>query len=140
MVRKNRDKLATLIAAAVPLAGCAGAGPQTCAPGLMRMVQAQLFFGRDVTGRAMISEAEWRGFLDDEVTPRFPAGSSVGDFNGQYRDNGGMIVREQSKLLLIVTAGGTVDEAKLNAVRDAYKRRFSQESVLLVESPVCVGF
>ena len=140
MVRKNSKKLATPIAAAVALAGCAGPGPQTCAPGLMRMVQAQLFFGRDVSGRAMVSEAEWRGFLDDEVTPRFPAGSSVGDFNGQYRDSSCRIVHEQSKQLLVVTSGAAADEVKLTAIREAYKRRFNQESVLLIESPVCAGF
>jgi hypothetical protein len=70
------------------------------------------------------------------VTPRFPAGFSVADIDGQYRNAGGAIVRERSKQLLIVGGG----EAKLDAIRDAYKRRFSQESVLLVESPVCAAF
>jgi hypothetical protein len=102
------------------------------------MMQAQLFFGRNVMGRDMGSDEDWRRFLDEEVTPRFPAGFSVADIDGQYRNAGGMIVRERSKQLLIVGRGG--DETKLNAIRDAYKRRFSQESVLLVESPVCAAF
>ena len=29
---------------------------------------------------------------------------------------------------------------QLNAIRDAYKRRFNQESVLLIEAPVCGAF
>jgi hypothetical protein len=39
-------------------------------------------------------------------------------------------------------APGNIKEyvTKLNAIRDAYKRRFNQESVLLVESPVCAAF
>ena len=102
------------------------------------MVQAQLFFGRNVTGRAMVSDGEWRRFLDEEVTPRFPAGFSVADIDGQYRNAGGGIARERSKQLLIVGPGG--EETKLNAIRDAFKRRFNQESVLLVESPVCAAF
>lgn len=140
MVGTNRRKLATLTIAMGLLAGCAGAAPQSCAPGLTRMVQAQLFFGRDIMGRAMVSEEEWRGFLDEEVTSRFPEGSSVADVSGQYRDIGGRIVREQSKQLLIVTSGAAADEAKLTAIREAYQRRFNQESVLLIESPVCAGF
>jgi nitrogen regulatory protein PII-like uncharacterized protein len=132
-------KLATLTIAMGVLAGCAGAAPQSCAPGLTRMVQAQLFFGRDIVGRAMVSEEEWRGFLDEEVAPRFPAGWSVADFNGQYRDSSGRIVHEQSKQLLVVTSGAVADEVKLTAIRGAYKRRFNQESVLLIESPVCAG-
>jgi len=114
--------------------------PQACGPGLMRMTQAQLFFGRDITGRAMLSEDEWRAFLDSEVTPRFPAGFSVSDIYGQYRDSAGKIAREQTKELLIISQGGPSNDAKLKAIRDAYKRRFNQESVLLVESPVCAGF
>jgi hypothetical protein len=102
------------------------------------MVQAQLFFGRNITGRSMVSDDEWRQFLDEEVTPRYPAGFSVADVDGQYRNAGGRIVRERSKDLLIVGPGG--DKAKLDAIRDAYKRRFNQESVLLVESPVCAAF
>jgi hypothetical protein len=42
--------------------------------------------------------------------------------------------------LLIVTRDVGSNEAKLNAIRDAYKRRFNQGSVLLVEAPVCAGF
>ena len=123
---------------ALVLAACAGAGPNICAPGLERMIQAQLFFGRNVTGRDMVSDEEWLRFLDEEVSPNFPAGFSVSDIDGQYRNAGGGIVRERSKQLLIVGPGG--NEIKLNAIRDAYKRRFNQESVLLVEFPVCAAF
>jgi hypothetical protein len=131
-------KLTPIAIAAVALAGCAGP-PQPCAPGLMRLVQTQLVFGRDIMGRATISEEEWRGFLDAEVTPRFAQGFSVADVSGQYRDKSGATIREPSKLLLVVTHGAA-DEAKLAAIRDAYKHRFSQESVLQIESPVCAGF
>jgi hypothetical protein len=107
----------------------------------MRMVQADLFFGRDIAGRGgLVSDEDWRRFVDEEVTPRFPAGSSIGDLNGQYRDNAGGIVREPSKVLRLFIPGTSADRAKLDAIRDAYKNRFAQESVLLVESPVCAAF
>ena len=51
---------------------------------------------------------------------------------------GVVIVRERSKQLLIVCPGG--EDTKLNAIRDAYRRRFNQESVLLAEYPVCAAF
>jgi hypothetical protein len=129
---------AFVLVAALALAGCAEFGSNACAPGLQRMTQAQLFFGRNVAGRDMVSDDEWRRFLDEEVSPRYPAGFSVADIDGQYRNAGGTLVRERSKQLLINGPGG--DETKLNAIRDAYKRRFNQESVLLVESPVCAAF
>jgi hypothetical protein len=108
--------------------------------GADELVQAQLLFGRDIMGRAMVSEEEWRRFLDAEVTPRFPEGFSVTDLSGQYRDKAGVIVREQSKQVLVVIHGGSADEAKLAVIRDAYKRRFQQEAVLLIETPICAGF
>lgn len=129
---------AVAFAAAVLLAGCAGVSSNACAPGLQRMIQAELLFGRNIAGRFMVTDDEWRQFLDEEVTPRYPAGFSVADIDGQYRNAGGGIVRERSKQLLIIGPGG--NEAKLDAIRDAYKRRFNQESVLLVESPVCAAF
>ena len=141
-VREDDLKLAPLriiaVAAALVLTGCAGLGSDACAPGVQAMKQVQLFFGRNVAGRAMVSDEEWRRFLDEEVSPHFPAGFSVADIDGQYRNAGCGIALERSKQLLIVGPGG--DEAKLAAIRDAYKRRFSQDSVLLVESPVCAGF
>jgi hypothetical protein len=120
------------------LAGCAGLDRPACAPGLMRMVQADLFFGRDIEGRGTVSDADWQRFLDEEVTPRFPAGLSAADLSGQYRDNSSRIVREPSKQVRIFMPAA--DNAKLDAIRDAYKSRFNQESVLLVETPVCAGF
>src|SRR5712675_612050 len=108
------------VEAALMLAGCAECGSNACAPGLQKMVQAQLFFGRNIAGGGMVSDEEWRRFLDEEVTPRYPAGFSVADIDGQYRNAGGGIARERSKQLLIIGPGG--DEAKLNAIRDAYKR------------------
>jgi len=122
------------------LQACAGLNAGACGAGLMRMTQAQLFFGRDVERRATVSDEQWRDFLDQEVTPRFPDGFSVSDVTGQYRDQSGTIVREPSKQLLILTRDIGADETKLEAVRDAYKRRFNQESVLLVQSPVCAAF
>jgi hypothetical protein len=106
----------------------------------MPMTEVELFFGRNVPARAPVSEEEWQRFLDDEVTPRFPDGFSVANLLGQYRNRSGMIVRESSKELLIVLAGSLADRTKLNAIRDAYKRRFSQESVLLTEHPACAAF
>jgi hypothetical protein len=121
------------------LSGCAGM-PSMCLPGLMPTAQAQLFFGRNVAGREGVSDDDWRRFVDEEVSPRFPDGFSVADVDGQYRNASGTIVRERSKQLIIVTRGSSGDTMKLNAIRDAYKRRFNQESVLLTNFPVCAGF
>ena len=104
------------------------------------MLAAELFFGRNIQDTGEVTDTDWQSFLDAEVTPRFPDGFSVEDVSGQWRGDTGMIVRERSKKLTLVRSGGADDEAKLSAIRDAYKRRFTQDSVLLVETSVCAGF
>ena len=131
---------AAALVAMLALQACAAVAPRACDLGLMSMMQVQLFFGRDIERRATVNDEQWRLFVDEEVTPRFPDGFSVSDVTGQYRDQSGVIVREPSKQMLIFTRTIAADQAKLNAIRDAYKRRFNQESVLLVQTPVCAGF
>ena len=59
-----------------------------------------------------------------------------------HRDNGAprakRIVRERSKLVIIVAAADAQD--KVDAIVDAYKRKFRQQSVGVVVRPACVSF
>ncbi len=104
------------------------------------MTEAELFFGRDVAGRPSVGDEDWRKFLDEEITPRFPDGLTVEDAAGQWKGAGGVVAREASKHLTIVLAGTADEAAKLNAIRDSYKRRFRQDSVLLLETQSCGSF
>ena len=98
-------------------------------------------FGRDVGRHRGVSEAAWRRFLAREVTTLFPDGLSVVDALGQWRDRAtGRIVREPSKLVTIVLPGKPDDQAHLDAVAEAYKRRFHQQSVGIIVRSVCASF
>jgi hypothetical protein len=129
----------TAVLAWVGLAGCSALAPSACPTGLNQAVRAELFFGRDIPGGGQVGEEEWRRFVDEEITPRFPDGFSVEDASGQWKGASG-IVREPSKRLTIVLTGRAADQSKLAALRDAYRRRFRQDSVLLVQESVCAGF
>jgi hypothetical protein len=131
-------KAALLAAMAVVFASPALA-KGACAPGLHSAVVAELFFGRN-SDAGEVSEDDWRGFLDAEVTPRFPDGLTVWDGRGQWRGPDGVLERESSKVLLLALSGPVADQAKLEAIRSAYKAKFHQQSVLLVERVECVGF
>jgi hypothetical protein len=122
-----------IAALALILPGCAAVGP-VCSAGLSSMTEVQLFFG------GSLSAEQWRAFVDQEVTPRFPDGFTIFETQGQWRNRDGAISKETGHELLIVIARNNVNERMLNAIRDAYKRRFIQESVLLAESPVCSAF
>lgn len=133
--------LGAVLLLALGLAGCATrpAGPP-CPAGEERMRSAQLFFGRDVAGRPSVSEADFRKFVDEELTPRFPDGLTVLDAAGQWRGAQNRMIREASKVVLIVLPPNRGVADRIEAVRGAYKARFHQDSVLLITQAACVSF
>lgn len=135
---------ALAIALVLPLAGCMSlngiADADGCPDGLRPVTTAELVFGRNIGAAPGVSDADWQAFVDTEVTPRFPDGLTVADAAGQWRGVGGVVVAEPSKTLLLVLKGEPDERAKIDAVRAAYRARFRQESVLLIERPACVGF
>ena len=135
--------LAALLAV-LPLAGCMSvsvtADTDGCAAGLKSATTAELVFGRNIGATLGVSDGDWKAFVDTEVTPRFPEGLTVFDAVGQWRGVDGAVVAEPSKSLMLVLTGAPGEQAKLDAIRSAYKARFRQEAVLLIERPACVGF
>ena len=133
-------KLALAIALLAGPVAAKTAPPAACPADLHTATTAELYFGRDIGQDVGVSEEDWRGFLQTEVSTRFPDGLSVSDVFGQWRGPTGAFVREPSKAVLLVLAGAHDENAKLRAIRDAYKRRFHQDSVLLIERTACVSF
>lgn len=125
--------------ALLALGACASPSDGTCRAPLKTAIEVDLYFGRDIDGRAEVSDADWAKFLADEVTPRFPDGLSVSEVAGQYRDPSGRIVRERSKRLVVAVFDAPAHAAKVQAIVDTYKARFGQHSLLRVERPVCAG-
>lgn len=113
---------------------------QLCTGGLKPVTTAELFFGRNIGDAPGVSDADWRAFVDQEVTPRFPDGLTVIDAAGQWRGPGGSVIREPSKVLLVVLSGEHGERDRLDAIRAAYKVRFRQDAVMLLERQGCVGF
>ncbi len=110
----------------------------SCAAPLRSALEVNLYFGRDKPG-GMVSEAEWATFLAQEVTPRFPDGLSVINVAGQSRAATGPVERERTKLLIVVVFDAPAHRAKIQAIVEAYNRRFSQIAVFQVEHAVCAG-
>ena len=111
-----------------------------CPEGTERYDEYRLFFGRNIGDAEGVSDDDWRTFLADTVTPRFPDGLSVFDAAGQWRNLQGEIVRERSKMVLILAVPDSNATRKLDEITDEYKRRFSQESVLRITDSACVKF
>ena len=124
-------------------AGCAGAqSPQSRCYGMQQPRQvAELVFGRNIGRSLGVSESAWSRFVDDEMVPRFPDGLTVTEATGGSQDRAaGTLLHEPSKHVEIVLPGRPDDEARLNAIVAAYKRRFAQKSVMVLVREACVSF
>jgi hypothetical protein len=106
-------------------------------------VDTQLYFGlgpADDPNKG-VSEQEWRSFLDKEVTPRFPAGLSVLDVYGQWQGKDETAPeRIRSKDLIIDYPKTAENEARIEAIRAAWKKKTGDQSVLKVTQPAEVSF
>ncbi|QUD88630.1 DUF3574 domain-containing protein [Phenylobacterium montanum] len=101
---------------------------------------ASLYFGLSIKGAPDLTDEQFADFLDREVSSRFPDGLTVLAAQGRWRSDSGKMVKEPSKLVQIVLSGKPDDLAKLDAVREAYKREHHQESVLEVIEKTCAAF
>lgn len=106
--------------------------------------RTELFFGRNKPDGTEVSEEEFAVFLSEVVTPKFPDGLTLLDGIGQFRGADGRIIREKAKVLILLYPRSATREnsRKIERIREAYKTRFAQESVLRVDEhlPSCVSF
>lgn len=105
------------------------------------MLVAELFFGRKIKGGGFVSDAEWTRFAADVITPNFPDGFTAFDADGQWRNpQTGMIARDPTKVLVVAVKRGPDLAGHLQAVIDAYKTRYRQQSVGIVTRDSCASF
>lgn len=132
-------RFATVLALAASLWGCATAPPApSCPEGQQRLRTAQLFFGRNIDGKP--GDEAFRRFTDEELTPRFPDGLTILDGGSQWRGPENKLIREASKIVLIVLPQEGDAMRRVNAVRSAYKTRFNQDALLVITQAACVSF
>jgi hypothetical protein len=106
-------------------------------------IRSELYFGTTMPDGSEITAEDWQAFLDEEITPRFPAGLTILEGYGQFLNSQGVIAAEESIVLIIFRPADTseADSAALEEIRDAYETQFDQESVLRADSePVCISF
>lgn len=138
----------TIVVIALTLSACASTADisapsahvsPVCIGGSKLMNRVELIFGA-TWKRGPITPAMWKRFLEDEVTPRFPDGLSTIDIKGQWRNSKGKIVKLPSRIILIWYAPSPDASAKIDAIRNAFNKRYDQESVMRIDGVNCVGF
>lgn len=106
-------------------------------------IRTELYFGTGPADDAHqgIDEANWRAFLDREITPRFASGLSVFDIYGQWQDKGAAAPeRLRSKVVVLLHESSTDNDARIEQIRSAWKKLTGDLSVLRVSQPAEVSF
>ena len=134
---------------ATPVAGTTSAAVDACpaelyGAGSEAWVRGELYFGTSMDQGVGVIPDDFEAFLDAEVTPRFPDGLTLLTGLGQWK---GPDDTEPSKMgsevLIILYPQETAVEssAKLEEIREAYKKQFNAQSVLRSDTaPVCTSF
>ncbi|MCX5114127.1 DUF3574 domain-containing protein [Streptomyces sp. NBC_00378] len=106
-------------------------------------IETRLFFGTErPDGGSDVTDHQFRAFIDEEVTPRFPNGLTIQDGRGQWRDSNGIIERERSyELTLLYPASeARVRDAQIERIRDAYENAYAQDSVARLQERTTADF
>lgn len=146
MIRPGVAAIGTLLCAmAFAMTGCrsvpvADAAMVACDPGDVSMTRDILYFGRHRPDGGAVDETQWRTFVDDVLTPRFPDGLTMVSATGQWRGGDGAIEREPSEVVTILHTGDATARRAIEEVIVEYKRRFAQESVLRERGMTCARF
>lgn len=135
----NGTRAAIAVALAIVSAACAPLRPPLCTAGQQYAVQDTLYFGT-AKPNGSVSAEEWKRFLEETVTPRFPQGLTTAQAAGQWRGADGAIVREATHVLQLIHPGEPAQDSAVADIAAAYKSKFEQEAVLRVRSPVCITF
>ncbi len=122
------------------LNGCSQTPPRPVCTVGSSMMQTTLYFGLNRPQGATITTTEWQQFIDGDVTPRFSQGLTVFTAQGQWLGNDGQLARENSRALLLIHSPDKTSEQHIEALRNIYKQRFGQDSVMRVDTPSCVAF
>lgn len=124
--------LAGLMLAVLPVAGCGDSGGGQAETG---WVKTEIYCGRNIPSGGEVTEPEFAAFLDEVVTAEFPLGLTVFDAYGQMEDTSGTIVKQQTKVILLVYEDNEANGAKVQKVIDAYRDRFGNPQVMKISAP-----
>jgi hypothetical protein len=96
----------------------------------------EIYFGRHFSDRGEISERQFADFLSQHVTPSFPAGMTVYDAYGQMQHSSGEIVRQKTKVVVLVNRNSKADDEAIKKIIAAYRSEFENPQVMMLTRPV----
>ena len=107
--------------------------PLSAVTSSVTLQRTDLFFGG-------IAKSSWDEFLAQVVTPRFPDGLTWYDAHGQWQTRTGEVTRQDSRVLVLIHAATPDKDRLVEEVREAFKTRYHEISVLRADVAVTASF
>ena len=104
------------------------------------LIKTELYFGLSKPNGGVVSEAEWEGFVDEYITPIFKEGLTIVNANGQWMGENGELIKEKTKIVILLHRNSGDKKAAIEYIRDKYKKLFDQEAVIKVTSYPQIAF
>lgn len=125
---------------AILIACCSGCSGLTGPAGDPGWVASEIYMGRNIPGGGEVSEEQFSDFLATQVTPAFPAGLTVHDAYGQMQDSSQQIIKQKTKVLLLVHEDSAACSDAVKKVILAYRSRFGNPQVMLMKVGITPEF
>jgi hypothetical protein len=117
--------------------GCSNAADTAASP---QFVATHIYCGRNIPAGGEVSEEQFAAFLETDVTPAFPAGLTAYDTYGQMKTSEGMIVKQKTKVLLLVHDNSQASLDAIHKIVAAYRSKFGNPQVMVMTAPVTPEF
>ena len=133
--------VAVLALCASTLSCSSEAQTNPCPQGTEPYTEYKLFFGRgDADNRRVVTDGDWDKFLEDTITAEFPGGLTILDAYGQYTDSDEVLIKEDTKVLIILVPLDDGSASGIDRIIEEYKRRFIRPAVLRQVISTCAVF
>ncbi len=127
------------------LSGCVGAASDARRSSVKELdalwIREELYFGSDIPTGGTVTDSLWEDFVDREVVARFPDGFTTVPALGCYRYRTGEIKKEPTRIIILYYPPPEKEASRrIEEIIEAYKKTFSQESVLRVRGRAETSF
>jgi hypothetical protein len=129
--------LITLTVLTLPCSACSDAMNTQNTP---VWVASHIYCGRNIPAGGEVSEQQFSEFLETQVTPSFPAGLTCYDAYGQMQDSHQQIVKQKTKVLILVHENSKADTDAVKQIILSYRSTFGNPQVMLNTVAVTPGF
>ena len=106
-----------------------------------RMIETKLYFGQLKPNGGAVTKEEWKDFKAKHISGVFKEGSTTVDATGNWLDPVSReLIAEPTYIIIYYHKRSSRASARIDSLRNLYKRVFEQQSVLRVDRKVHAQF